>query len=117
MKSSQTGRLGGRKACLCKNGTYDVKCCDGSIWAQGIGRTTRDVSSAYKYKITHCSTGHHHNVHIHGTELIVGNVYYFDFANAHHNGCYTVTETISGSGLHIDSVVNYVDCAACIAAN
>ena len=34
---SQTGKLGGKKACLCEDNTYDVKCCDGSVRAQGIG--------------------------------------------------------------------------------
>lgn len=29
------------RACLCKNGTYSRKCCDGSLWAQGIGRINR----------------------------------------------------------------------------
>lgn len=28
------------KGCYCKDtNTYSVKCCDGSLWAQGIGRT------------------------------------------------------------------------------
>jgi hypothetical protein len=28
------------KACYCKDtNTYSIKCCDGSLWAQGIGRT------------------------------------------------------------------------------
>ena len=31
-------RLGGRRGCLCPDTeTYNVKCCDGSNWAQGIG--------------------------------------------------------------------------------
>ena len=118
MKSSRTGILGGTRACLCKNGTYSIDCCDGSIWAQGIGKITKeDTNGAYKYKITHCTTGHHHNVHIHGTELTIGNVYYFVFENSHHNGCYTVTEAHTGEGLHINSVSVYADCTACIAAN
>ncbi len=118
MKSSQTGRLGGRKACLCKNGTYSVKCCDGSIWAQGIGRVTKtpDVVT-YKYRLTKCDSGQNRIAHIVGTELTVGNIYYCNFENATHNGCYTVTETHSGSGQLINSVADYVDCAACIAAN
>jgi hypothetical protein len=38
-RSSQNG---GRKACLCPNeNTYARECCDGSIWAQGIGVITR----------------------------------------------------------------------------
>ena len=28
------------RACLCKDkNTYSRKCCNGSLWAQGIGRT------------------------------------------------------------------------------
>ena len=27
-----------RRACLCDDGTYNTKCCDGSLQAQGIGR-------------------------------------------------------------------------------
>ena len=26
-----------RRGCLCANGTYSTKCCDGSLQAQGIG--------------------------------------------------------------------------------
>ena len=31
---------GGRRGCLCKDGTYKKKCCDGSVEAQGIGKTS-----------------------------------------------------------------------------
>ena len=84
----RSGILGGTRACLCKNGTYDVKCCDGGLWAQGIGNITKEIipESAGKYKITHCDTGHHHNIHIHDTTLILNNVYFFYFENTHHNG-------------------------------
>jgi CDGSH-type Zn-finger protein len=35
---SQTSPKGGNRACLCKDGkTYNVKCCDGTLQAQGIG--------------------------------------------------------------------------------
>lgn len=35
---SRTSPKGGQRACLCKNGkTYSIKCCDGSLQAQGIG--------------------------------------------------------------------------------
>lgn len=37
MIPSRTSPKGGKRACLCKNGTYSRKCCDGSLWAQGIG--------------------------------------------------------------------------------
>ena len=30
------------RACLCKDtNTYSRKCCDGNLWAQGIGNITR----------------------------------------------------------------------------
>jgi hypothetical protein len=28
---------GGNRGCLCKDGTYSRRCCDGSLAAQGIG--------------------------------------------------------------------------------
>ena len=31
-----------RRACLCPDGTYSRKCCDGSFQAQGIGNITGD---------------------------------------------------------------------------
>lgn len=31
---------GGSRGCLCPDGTYSVKCCDGSLQAQGIGIIT-----------------------------------------------------------------------------
>jgi hypothetical protein len=35
---SQTSPKGGQRGCLCKDGkTYNVKCCDGTLQAQGIG--------------------------------------------------------------------------------
>lgn len=36
---SRVNPIGGTRGCLCKEkNTYSVKCCDGSMWAQGIGR-------------------------------------------------------------------------------
>lgn len=35
--NSLTSPRGGSRGCLCKDNTYNVKCCDGSIQAQGIG--------------------------------------------------------------------------------
>lgn len=29
---------GGKRGCLCKDGTYSKKCCDGTLEAQGIGK-------------------------------------------------------------------------------
>ncbi len=37
---SKTSPKGGKRGCLCKDGTYSNKCCDGSLEAQGIGATT-----------------------------------------------------------------------------
>lgn len=34
---SLTSPKGGKRGCLCKNGKYDSKCCDGTLRAQGIG--------------------------------------------------------------------------------
>lgn len=37
---SRTSPKNGRRACLCPDGTYNKKCCDGSLQAQGIGNIT-----------------------------------------------------------------------------
>jgi len=37
---SKTSPKGGRRGCLCQDNTYKIKCCDGSLRAQGIGKTT-----------------------------------------------------------------------------
>jgi len=37
--SKASPRQGSRRGCLCSNGTYSTKCCDGSLEAQGIGKT------------------------------------------------------------------------------
>jgi hypothetical protein len=35
---AKTSPKGGQRGCLCKDGkTYSIKCCDGSLQAQGIG--------------------------------------------------------------------------------
>ena len=122
----RSGILGGTRACLCKNGTYNVKCCDGSIWAQGIGKITRtpDVTptptpdvTTYKYRLTKCVTEKNKIAHIIGTELTIGSVYYFSFDNSNFDGCYTVTEAHNGSGQLINTVQLYADCTACETAH
>ena len=41
---SYTSPKGSRRACFCKDeNKYSVKCCDGSLWAQGIGIISRTV--------------------------------------------------------------------------
>ena len=37
---SYSSPKGGRRGCLCENGKYSSKCCDGSLQAQGIGTIT-----------------------------------------------------------------------------
>ena len=37
---SYSSPKGGRRGCLCEDGKYSSKCCDGSLQAQGIGATT-----------------------------------------------------------------------------
>lgn len=37
IKESKSSPKGGKRGCLCKDGTYNVKCCDGTLPAQGIG--------------------------------------------------------------------------------
>jgi len=42
---SRTSPKGSRRGCLCKDtNTYSRKCCDGSLWAQGIGVISRTAS-------------------------------------------------------------------------
>lgn len=38
---SKVSPKGGKRGCLCPDGTYSSKCCDGSLQAQGIGSITR----------------------------------------------------------------------------
>lgn len=42
---SKTSPKGGKRGCICKDGTYNSKCCDGSLEAQGIGSTVNQVTS------------------------------------------------------------------------
>ena len=42
---SRTSPKGSTRGCLCKDkDTYSRKCCDGSLWAQGIGVISRVAS-------------------------------------------------------------------------
>jgi len=42
---SRTSPKNSKRGCLCKDQlTYSRKCCDGSLWAQGIGRTTKQFN-------------------------------------------------------------------------
>jgi len=35
---------GGKRGCLCKDGTYSLKCCEGELINQGIGSTVSQSS-------------------------------------------------------------------------
>ena len=37
--SKSSPRAGSKRGCLCEDETYSTKCCDGSLQAQGIGKT------------------------------------------------------------------------------
>ena len=36
---SKSSPLGGKRGCLCPDGKYKSKCCNGDLQAQGIGKT------------------------------------------------------------------------------
>lgn len=43
---SKSSPRGGNRACLCKDGKYSKKCCNGDLQAQGIGVITGSGSEA-----------------------------------------------------------------------
>jgi len=46
MGNKTTSPKGGKRGCLCKDGTYDSKCCEGELSQQGIGSTLSQSSGA-----------------------------------------------------------------------
>ena len=44
---SRTSPTGGRRGCLCKDNTYNSKCCNGDLQNQGVGATTGGNSWIY----------------------------------------------------------------------
>lgn len=36
-KNSFTSPKGGKRGCICPDGTYSVDCCDGELISQGVG--------------------------------------------------------------------------------
>jgi hypothetical protein len=116
---SKISPRGKRRACLCEDNTYSIKCCDGSLRAQGIGRINGEVLSGvwYGYYVQSCDNGHNHHVHIHDTPLTVGKTYYLTLEN-NHNECYTILEESQAEGIHINSAsVSYDNCTDCENAN
>ena len=109
-----------KRACLCPDGSYSTRCCDGSFHAQGIGNITGEAIGSdiiNGYSVEACSDGHTHNVHIHNTVLTVGSVYYLTLEN-HHDQCYKILSERNSEGIHINTTsAAYVTCDDCIAAN
>jgi len=45
MGNKTTSPKGGKRGCLCKDGTYNSKCCNGELQEQGIGATVNQQTS------------------------------------------------------------------------
>jgi len=45
MGNKTSSPKGGKRGCLCKDGTYDSKCCNGELQEQGIGSTVNQQTS------------------------------------------------------------------------
>jgi hypothetical protein len=45
MSNKTTSPKGGKRGCLCKDGTYNKECCDGELQSQGIGSDKQSESS------------------------------------------------------------------------
>ena len=43
---SKTSPKGGKRGCLCEDGTYKAECCDGTPQAQGVGSTVSQSTSS-----------------------------------------------------------------------
>jgi hypothetical protein len=52
---------GGKRGCLCKDGTYSSECCDGTLPAQGIGsdlnQSTANITNANNERVITSSNG------------------------------------------------------------
>ena len=75
------------------------------------------ANGAHRYIVQHCENSKQHHVHIEGTTLTLGAVYYFRFQNSHHDGCHTVISDTQGGGLNILSAELYSDCTDCQTQN
>ena len=45
MGNKTSSPKGGKRGCLCKDGTYSSKCCTGELIEQGIGSTVSQQTS------------------------------------------------------------------------
>lgn len=117
---SKTSPKGSAKGCLCKDSnTYSRKCCDGSLWAQGVGKIYGEslMGVWYGYIVQDCVTLHNHHIHVHDTQLEVGKTYYFVMENSD-NGCHKVLSSTQSEGRHAEATSEaYSNCTDCQAAN
>lgn len=58
---SKTSPKGGKKGCLCEDGSYSSECCDGTIQAQGLGSEVSQGSSNVQH-----TNGTRVNSHVRG---------------------------------------------------
>ncbi len=42
---SKTSPKGGKRGCLCEDGTYSAECCDGTLQNQGVGSLVNQTTS------------------------------------------------------------------------
>ena len=120
---SRTSPKGGRRACLCKDNTYSIKCCDGSLRAQGIGSTVgEDLSGVwYGYTVQRCSATDIHKKprsyarhRTNSRENILFNI------RKQWSQCllYGNSRTSRRAGIHINTAsIAYDDCTDCENAN
>ena len=45
MGNKTSSPKGGKRGCICKEGTYSSKCCNGELSEQGIGSTVNQQTS------------------------------------------------------------------------
>jgi hypothetical protein len=45
MANKTTSPVGGKRGCLCKDGTYKKECCNGDLQEQGVGSLVEQSTS------------------------------------------------------------------------
>lgn len=57
---SKTSPKGGKRGCLCEDGTYNSECCNGDLQNQGIGSTLNQTVSTVINTTEPITTVHTH---------------------------------------------------------
>jgi len=57
---SKTSPKGGKRGCLCDDGTYNSECCNGDLQSQGIGSTVNQSESTVINTTEPTTTVHTH---------------------------------------------------------